>query len=418
MINEDLAETAGSPRGHRSRSRVLEDAVLGLDRQELLAGRGLLHAADDLRLHGEGLGDVYDRLRRRHVLAVELHAVPTVEDLVHLLPRGLRLLLDETEDRRRRQQAVLHHVQARAQEVEDLGLGAAAAVDHAVDLVAQAGLQDLLDDGRVRPRGRQHELPSVQLGRRLHLVLEQTPAAVCQVLRHHRVEGLRELHPQGLREDVVPRRGQAVAADAAVVARLVSRLAVRGQADNDVAVDNVAVVDDLGPGDLGGDRGVHDDGADEVADVGGLTAGEDNADAVALELLDQLLGTVDQGTDDLTRDQVLVAADGGGQEDVVDTADAEQVVQVHHDGVLRDALPDAQVARLPPVHVRQGGLGARPVGVHDDGLGGVVRHRVRHHLAEGAREEALVDVLDGRVHVALVRRNAAGTVARSVAGHG
>ena len=91
------------------------------------------------------------------------------------------------------------------------------------------------------------------------------------------------------------------------------------------------------------------DGADKVAHVGCLAAGEVNADAEVAHLLQKLFGAVDDGADDFTGDEVLVAPDGGRQEDVVDGAHAQQVVEVHDDGVDGDAFPYAHIAGLFPV---------------------------------------------------------------------
>ena len=112
-------------------------------------------------------------------------------------------------------------------------------------------------------------------------------------------------------EYIVASRGEAIAAHAAVVAVFVGCLTVGSEAYNDVAGVDMGVVDDVGTAHAGGDGGVDNDGADEVAHVGCLAAGEVNADAEVAHLLQKLFGAVDDGADDFTGDEVLVAPDGG-----------------------------------------------------------------------------------------------------------
>lgn len=59
------------------------------------------------------------------------------------------------------------------------------------------------------------------------------------------------------------------------------------------------------------------------------------------------------------RDEVLVPADGRRQQDVIRHAHAQQVVEVHDERVLRDALPHRQIPGLLPIHISKGGLGPR-----------------------------------------------------------
>jgi len=82
-------------------------------------------------------------------------------------------------------------------------------------------------------------------------------------------------------------------------------------------------------------------------------------------------------------------------------ADAQQIVGIHHHGVLRDALPYRQVARFLPIGVGQRRFGAGPVGVHDKTCVAVAGEVVGNDFAECFRVEPLVDILDGRVHVLL-----------------
>src|SRR5690606_16418724 len=127
---------------------------------------------------------------------------------------------------------------------------------------------------------------------------------------------------------------------------------------------DVRVVDDLVAAHACNDGAVDHDGADQIAEIGGFATRRFHADAVGRHLLDQLRGASNQVRDDLAGHQLFVAADGGAQDDVFGGAHAEQVVEIHHQSVLRDALPNSGVARFFPVGVRQGGLRSCSIGVH------------------------------------------------------
>ena len=66
---------------------------------------------------------------------------------------------------------------------------------------------------------------------------------------------------------------------------------------------------------------------------------------------------------------------------------------------MRYALPDGEVARLPPIGVGEAALGSGAVGVHDVAPLGVAAEDVGDDFAEGFGIETLVDVLDGVVYV-------------------
>ena len=84
---------------------------------------------------------------------------------------------------------------------------------------------------------------------------------------------------------------------------------------------------------------------------------------------------------------------------MLSTAYAEEVVGVHDERVLRDAFPHGEVARLFPVHIGEARLRSGAVGVHDVAVVGVAAEDVGDDFAEGLGEEALVNVLDGGMHI-------------------
>ena len=154
-----------------------------------------------------------------------------------------------------------------------------------------------------------------------------------------------------LGEDIMAGRSQAIRAHAAVVALLVGGLSCAGKTYNDVARADVGIVDNVSTLHAAGYRRVYDDGTYQVADICRFTSSGPDADAHVAQFVQQFVGTVDDGRDDLARYKHLVTADGAGNQYVVYGTHAQQVIGVHHDGILGDSLPDGEVARLLPVHV-------------------------------------------------------------------
>jgi hypothetical protein len=98
---------------------------------------------------------------------------------------------------------------------------------------------------------------------------------------------------------------------------------------------------------------------------------------------------------------LLVAADRTAHEDVVHRTDTEQIVQVHHQGILGDTVPHGEVAGAFPVGIGQAALGASAIGVHYDAMLSATGQVIGHHLAERTREQAFVQPRYGGMHVIL-----------------
>ncbi len=87
------------------------------------------------------------------------------------------------------------------------------------------------------------------------------------------------------------------------------------------------------------------------ADISCLTTGGIHAYAHLAEVFQKLVCTVDDGRYNLSRNEHLVSADSARNENVIHSSYAEQVVGIHHDGVLCYTFPYAQIASLFPVHI-------------------------------------------------------------------
>ena len=292
--------------------------------------------------------------------------------------------------------------------VHDFGLCAARAVNHAVD-IATVTVQDGLHHRCICTRGRKHQTSGIHR-RSLHRLGERAVAAIHHFGRQSVVVGFGEFGGQFLAEHVVACRGEAVASHAAVVALLICRLAVGGEAYDNIAGGDAGVVDHIGTSHAACHCAVHDYGAHQVAHVGGLATGSVHAHSEVAQLGGELFGAFDNCCYHLAGNQTLVASDGRREQDAVGGAHAQEVVDVHYHGVLGDAFPHAQVAGTAPVHICQRALCARAVGVHDVAHSGVGAKVVGNYLAECSGKNSFVDVADGIVHVFLACRHTAPAV--------
>mmetsp|Transcript_36896 Transcript_36896/g.86483 ORF Transcript_36896/g.86483 Transcript_36896/m.86483 type:complete len:202 (-) Transcript_36896:898-1503(-) len=200
----------------------------------------------------------------------------------------------------------------------------------------------------------------------------------------------------------MPGGGKAIASHAAVVLCLVCGLTARSQANDDTASRNPAIVNDLSHRHSCRHRRIHNDGPHQVTNVSCLSTCERKAHTVPCELIDKLLGARDDRLDHLPWDQVLVSSDCARQQNVVCCPNAQEVIKIHDDRILRNALPNAEVASLLPVHVRQRRLCASSISMHDNRLAWIIGQDIWHNLAKGLGEQAFVHVFDGCMDIALV----------------
>jgi hypothetical protein len=81
--------------------------------------------------------------------------------------------------------------------------------------------------------------------------------------------------------------------------------------------------------------------------------------------------------------------------------------QVHGNGVPGDPLPYAQITRLLPIKISQDTLGPRTVGMHEIDPAGIPAEVVGIDLAKGIREQTLVQLFGGLVHLLFLSGNSA-----------
>jgi len=348
-------------------------------------------------------------------LAVDLHAVPHVVDAEHFLVGGGAGFLDGFEDWGDWQEVVFDMMHSCA-EADALGLAAAGAVHHAVDAVAVFG-EELFDDGCVGAGGAEEGVAHghVGLGERIGHPIRP---AVEVLLVGGEIDSFGVFIEIVIAEQIVAGAGQAVAADAGVLEGLVVGLAGGGEADDGEAGLDVGIVDDCGAIHDDDCAGIDGDGAGEVADIGRLAAAAVDTDAVFAQGGEEVFGAGNELGEGLAGDRAGVTVDGAGNKDAVDRADAEQVVDIHDEAILRGFTETGGVARLAVVQVGEGALGAGAVGVDDVTLVGVTGQNVGSDLAKGTREDASVEVVDDGMDFGFRGGDAALGVAISGIAHG
>ena len=196
-------------------------------------------------------------------------------------------------------------------------------------------------------------------------------------------------------------RSQPIAPHPPIVGGLIRGLPKGSQPNNDITSLNMSVVDDITALHAAGDRTIYDDRTYEVTDISRLTTRGIDINTLSTKLSKELLCTIDDRSDDLTRDEMLVAPNRRGDEDAIDSPHAQQVVNVHNQRILCYTLPDREVTRLTPIDVGQRRLRARTICMHDVTIGFISPEDIGDDLTESLRIKALVYVADGSMHILL-----------------
>ena len=196
-------------------------------------------------------------------------------------------------------------------------------------------------------------------------------------------------------------RSQPIAPHPAIVGGLIRGLPEGSQPDDDITSLNMSVVDDITALHAAGDRTIYDDRTYEVTDVSRLTTRSIDTNTLSTKLSKELLSTVDNRSDDLTRDEMLVAPNRRRDKDPINSPHAEQVVDIHDQRILCYTLPDREVTRLTPIDVGQRRLRARTICMHDVTIGFISPEDIGDDLTESLRIKALVYVAYGSMHILL-----------------
>ena len=186
-----------------------------------------------------------------------------------------------------------------------------------------------------------------------------------------------------------------------IVGDLIRGLPKGSQPNDNITSLNMSVVDDITALHTAGDRAIYDDRTYEVTDISRLTTRSIDTNTLSTKLSKKLLSTVDDRSDDLTRDEMLVAPNRRGDEDAIDSPHTQQVVDIHDQRILCYTLPDREVTRLTPIDVGQRRLRARTICMHDVTIGFISPEDIGDDLTESLRIKALVYVAYGSMHILL-----------------
>ena len=135
-------------------------------------------------------------------------------------------------------------------------------------------------------------------------------SGVNKLVGHIGIVALRIFLGKILGKHIVSGRSEAVAAHTAIVFALVGGLSRRSEAHNDIAALNVGIIDNIAALHTASDSAVHNDGAHQIAHVGGFAAGAVDVYTKFAKLGKEFFSAIDDGSNHLTGNKQLVAANG------------------------------------------------------------------------------------------------------------
>ena len=159
-------------------------------------------------------------------------------------------------------------------------------------------------------------------------------------------------------------RGEPIAPHPAVVLMLVGGLSIGGKAYDYVSSGNASIVYDITATHAASHSAIHNNGTYEVAHIGCFSPCGVDAYTQLSKALQELLCAIDDFRNHFSRDERLVAPNGGGEQYIVGGSYAEEVVEVHYEGVLGYPFPNGEVAGFTPIDVSKGRLCTSPIGMH------------------------------------------------------
>ena len=147
----------------------------------------------------ERTADVDDRFSRIGI-GIDFHTVAHIEDLVHFVPIGTTLFMNQAEERRDGEKVVLDDMNI-VDKMEHLGLGTATTMNHTVDVGTEL-VEDTADDRCIGTGGREDHFAGID-ARHLGRVGEVFGATIDHLVGEVVVERHRELVGIEVREDIV-----------------------------------------------------------------------------------------------------------------------------------------------------------------------------------------------------------------------
>ena len=85
-------------------------------------------------------------------------------------------------------------------------------------------------------------------------------------------------------------------------------------------------------------------------------------------------------------------------------ARTKKVIQVHHNGILCDTFPNADITRFLPIEVGQDTFCTGPIGMHQVDHRRILPKEIGKNLAKGMRKKPLAQMAGGCMNLLFLRR--------------
>ena len=194
-------------------------------------------------------------------------------------------------------------------------------------------------------------------------------------------------------------RSKSVAAHATVVLFFVRSLPARRKSHNNIAGTDVGIVNYLAALHATGYGGINYDCAHQITHIGSFATRRINSYSHFAPFGEQLIGSVDDCSNNFARYKHFVSPNGGRHEDVVNRPDTQQIIGIHYNCVLSYSAPYGKVSGFFPIHVGKARFGSRAIGVHYVAILGVSTQNVGHYLTKSMGKDTLVNILNSCVNV-------------------
>ncbi len=202
-------------------------------------------------------------------------------------------------------------------------------------------------------------------------------------------------------------RCQAVAAHTPVVGVFVACPTEGSQAYYHIAGLDTRIVDYIRTFHTATQGRIDDDGTNQIAHIGRFTAGEPYADTKLTHFLQKFFRPFNNSRYYLAGNPVFIPSYGRRKKHILGSPHTNHIIGIHHNGILRNAFPNREIAGGFPIHISQSRFGTCPIGMHNATLRRIIAQIVGNNLTKSMGKNTLIDVGYGFVHLFLRSRNTA-----------
>ena len=267
-------------------------------------------------------------------------------------------------------------------------------------------VQQHLNHRSIRASRTQNKLTRVNR-RTLNHIIQPKPTRIHQILRHSRIIRLRIPLRQILREHIMTSRSQTITTHTTIILPLIRSLTTRRQTHNHIPNTNIRIINHIPTTHPARHRTIHNYRTNQIPHICRLTTRSIHPNTHTPKLSQQLIRTIDNRTDNLTRHQHLITPYRARHQYIIHRPHTQQVINIHNQRILRYPLPHRQVTRLTPISIRQRTLRARPVSMHDITPLRITTKNIRYNLTKSPRKQAFIYILDSIMHILLGGTNTA-----------